>query len=133
MNSCTFDLFSYYFKLNCRDAGGISSYKLSLKDSYYAFPFFLTYKCYNVRYQCQTMSKRHIMRFMHLEVSPAGCFSRLCMLCFTVTLMRAGLPYMGMSARAHSAVPVPSPALLRHCCTLLSVSALCSRWLQKVF
>ncbi len=36
--------------------------------------------------------------------------------------MRAGLSYMGIPARAHSAVPVPSPTLLRHCCTLLSAS-----------
>ncbi len=53
-------------------------------------------------------------------MSPAGSLSRLCTLCFysvflnsvfTVTLMRAGLSYMGMPARAHSAVPAPSPTL----------------------
>ncbi len=27
---------------------------------------------------------KHHIRFMHLELSPAGCFSRLCTLCFTV-------------------------------------------------
>ncbi len=40
----------------------------------------------------------------------------------TLTSVHAGLPYMGMSARAHSAVPAPSPTLLRHRCTLLSAS-----------
>ncbi len=68
------------------------------------------------------MPKCHIMRYMHLKVSPAGCsgcFSWFCTLCFTafffvffsrvfpVTLMRARLPYMGMLAHAHSAVPAP--------------------------
>ncbi len=60
---------------------------------------------------------------MHLEVSPAGCVLQ----CFfnsgfPMMLMRAGLPYMGMSACAHIAVPPPSPALLRLRCTLLSAS-----------
>ncbi len=53
---------------------------------------------------------------------------------FPVTLMHAGLPYMGMPARAHRPVPAPSlfcsdTAVL---CSLLRglLSALCSRWLQ---
>ncbi len=84
------------------------------------------------------MPKCHKIRYLHLEVSPAGCFSWLWTLCFTVfffnsvfpvTLMRAGLPHMGMPAPAHSAVPAP-PALLRHTvlCSLLHglLSALCS-------
>ncbi len=40
---------------------------------------------------------------------------------FPVTLLRAGRPYMGIPARAYSAVPVPSLALLSHHCALLSV------------
>ncbi len=67
---------------------------------------------------------------MRFEVSPAGCFSWLYTLCFTVffnsvflvMLMRAGLPYMGMPAHAHNAVPAPSTALLRHHCALFSAS-----------
>ncbi len=43
---------------------------------------------------------------------------------FTVTLMCAGLPYMGISAIAHSAVLAPSPSLLRHRCNLLSASGI---------
>ncbi len=31
---------------------------------------------------------------------------------------------MGMPARAHSSVPAPSPALLRHCLVLLSASGI---------
>ncbi len=42
----------------------------------------------------------------------------------TDMLMCAGLPYTGMSARAHIVVPDPSPALLRHCCSLLSTSGI---------
>ncbi len=41
---------------------------------------------------------------------------------FPVTLMHARLPHMGMPAHAHGAVPVPSPTMLRHRCTLLSAS-----------
>ncbi len=44
---------------------------------------------------------------------------------FPVTLMRAGPSYMGMSAHAHSAVPAPSCALLRHRCVLLSAGFCC--------
>ncbi len=85
------------------------------------------------------MPKHHIMRFMHFEVSPAGRFTWLCMLfynvffnsVFTVTLMCAGVPYMGMLGHAHSAVPAPSPTLLRHCWSLHS--ALCFRdYCQKL-
>ncbi len=72
-----------------------------------------------------TMSETHVkrcrsMRFMRLEVSPAGCFSWLCALCFRVFLnsvvtlmsMHARLPYMGMPGHASS---VHTPAL----CSLL--------------
>ncbi len=41
---------------------------------------------------------------------------------FPVMSMFAGLPYMGMPAHAHSGLPAPSPALLRHCCALFSAS-----------
>ncbi len=51
-------------------------------------------------------------------------FFKLCFQ-FPVTLMRAGPSYMGMSAHAHSAVPAPSCALLRHRCVLLSAGFCC--------
>ncbi len=40
---------------------------------------------------------------------------------------------MGMPARAHSAVPDPSPALLRHRWTLLSASGITVSTLFKLF
>ncbi len=72
---------------------------------------------------------------LHNEVPAFGgepFFSWLCTLCFTVfflqgfpvMLMHAELPFMGMQARADSAVPAPSLALLRHCCALLSASGI---------
>ncbi len=47
---------------------------------------------------------------------------------FKVKLLLVGLPYMGKPVCAHSAVPAPSPALLRHRCSLLHglLSGLCS-------
>ncbi len=47
-------------------------------------------------------------------------------------LMCAGLPYMGMPARAHSAVPVSVLALLRCCCALLSASWINVRTLFEI-
>ncbi len=100
-----------------------------LKESDYAFLSFLTYKCcYNVGHSCLTKSKSRIMRYIHLEVSPAGCFSWLCMLCFrkyfkpclTVMLMCTGLPYMGMPALCtqHCACFLPSSAQIPLCSAL---------------
>ncbi len=69
------------------------------------------------------------MRYIHLEVSPAGCLGWLCRLCFTVfcfvlicfysgftvTLMHAGLPCVGMlmlasSCTEHFSIPLPCSA-----------------------
>ncbi len=63
-----------------------------------------------------------------LKVSPACCVLQ-CFFkqCFTVTSMRAGLPYMGMPARAHSAVPASSHTLLRHNCTMLCALGITDR------
>ncbi len=79
--------------------------------------------------QCQILVLNNA-KASHNEVHAFG--SELYSLCFTVffysvfpvTLMRAGLPYTGMPARAHSTVPVPSPTLLRHHCALLSASGI---------
>ncbi len=69
------------------------------------------------------MHKCHVLRYMHLEPCRLVQLA-LHAVCYSVfpVIMRAGLPNMGMSARAHSAMPAPSPALLRHRCALLSAS-----------
>ncbi len=47
-----------------------------IKREVLCFLSFLTYKCcYNFRYLCLTVSECYIMTLVHLEVSPAGCFS----------------------------------------------------------
>ncbi len=77
---------AYMFSVMCR----------YLKESYYAFPSFLTYKCCYVRYSCSTMLRRHVMKYMHLELSSAHCIVTNCVV--TLISMCAGLPYMGMPA-----------------------------------
>ncbi len=74
------------------------------------------------------MPKHHIMKCVHVEVSPACC---VLVHFFNHVLMCAGLPCIGRPAHAHSAVPAPSATLLRYCCALRS--ALCFRDYTTLF
>ncbi len=91
------------------------------------------------------MPRPHMMRYVCLEVSPAGWFSWLFMLYFTVgffysvfpvMLMRAGLPFMGMPAFAHSDSPLLHSALcfMDYCfCTSFEMAPIKCFFLLFVF
>ncbi len=78
------------------------------------------------------MPKRHIMRFMLLKVNPAHCVLLFFVGFFfsVFTVMCAGLPYRACQLGVHSAVPGPSPALLRHLCSALCFMDYCQHFFK---
>ncbi len=75
-----------------------------------------------------------------VTMSPAGCFSRLCMLCFTVffwTVFYSDVNACWTSLHGYASsctqrCSYPLPALLRHRCTLLSASGITVSTLFKM-